>query len=38
MHFSWEVDQARATVGEGYFPATTEQTLLASGVYISSIK
>jgi len=25
-HYSWKVVEARATVGEGYFPATTEYT------------
>jgi hypothetical protein len=37
MHFSWKVVQARATVAEGYFPDATEQTLVASGVYTSSM-
>jgi hypothetical protein len=37
QHLSWKVIQARATVCEGYFPATTEHTLVASGVYTSSI-
>jgi hypothetical protein len=37
MHFSWKAVQARATVGEGYFPATAERTLVASGVYTTSM-
>jgi hypothetical protein len=33
LPLSWKVVQVRVTFGEGDFPATTEQTLAASGVY-----
>jgi hypothetical protein len=35
LRFSWKAVQARVTVGEGHFPTTVEQTLVASGVSIT---
>jgi hypothetical protein len=34
-HISWNVIQAQAMIGKGYFPATTEQTLAVARVSIS---